>query len=173
MKLKLLAATAIVGSLVAGTADACICPRPDSASKGRDASAAVFEGHVVAIRKSRRSLGKFGRLDDHRIKVHRVWKGRVGRTAIVVSSKYATCGLSLPIGIDFLIYAEEEHGILFTHICTRTGPTMAESAQEDVVNLGKPIRTYSPPCEDVAQSRDRETHPQKGAVQHGVERDGR
>ncbi len=66
------------------------------------------------------------------------WKGDIGDVIQVHSNvDEAFCGVFLPIGTDFLVYAMEDSGVFFANLCSviyAPGPT----GQEHLEWLGEP-----------------------------------
>ena len=140
----ILAASVAAGLLVnVRPAGACTCVPPPPANEALAMSAAVFEGRVISITPSA-SSAIFGPLLRVEIEVLRVWKGKVGRTAIVqTSNSGAACGFFFAAGVSYLVYALDQEQGLQTTLCSRTQPS--DQAAADLAALGP----GQPPATDV------------------------
>jgi hypothetical protein len=115
-------------------ADACKC-KHTSYAKALAAADAVFTGKLVKIDLAAR---KRGEVDEFTFEVTRVYKGKVSRSVIVVST-VSSCGLKtggLKVGKRYLVYAESDDGRLSSRQCRRTRLLSSKAAQSDLAKLG-------------------------------------
>jgi hypothetical protein len=67
--------------------------------------------------------------------VARNWKGSDQSTIVVnTPASSASCGVDFVQGLEYLVYASENEGILQTNLCSRT--TQLGAASEDLAVLG-------------------------------------
>ena len=120
---------------------ACWCRREvvDTETKFRAAvskavkqSNAVFVGEIIEQNRS-----------QLRVKVERVWKGKVGEQLILITHDWQdgdlgsidSCAYSFVVGRKYLIYADKVEGELVASKCSRTLP--ANEAHKDIDELDR------------------------------------
>ena len=135
--------------LLVDSVSACWCRRDvvDTETKFRAAvseavkqSNAVFVGEIVEQNRS-----------QLRVKVEKVWKGKIGEQIILVTHDWQdgdlgsidSCAYSFIVGRKYLIYADKVNGELVTSKCSRTLPT--NEAQQDLHELdrSRPRRSFT------------------------------
>ena len=127
--------------LPAREARACSCQYITDAIAGSDLSVAVFSGRVVALELVPTSNPHF-RPENEDLLVHfevaDIWKGRPDpRTTVRTARALGACGYDFQIGSQYLVYAVQSNGELFTSICSRTD--LLRDAQQDLSELGPPV----------------------------------
>jgi len=95
-------------------------------------SSVVFLGEIIEQKRS-----------QIRIKVERVWKGKIGPEIILTTHNWSdgdvgsidSCTYDFTAGRRYLIYAEKSRGELVTSQCSRTQP--ADKADRDIAELDR------------------------------------
>jgi hypothetical protein len=127
---------------------ACDCAPPEAPPTAFAKADAVFIGTVTRITDLSQvpflhELVRFVHpvLDFHHdllydevvhLKVNHSWKG-VETTYVRIRTEIGGCGEHFAPGNEYLVYAYEQDGILYTHMCTRTRDTV--DAIDDLVYL--------------------------------------
>jgi len=121
--------------VMAGTlparSEACSCSEPEPPPEALAGATAVFTGRILAAEPDG------GNGYAYTIEVHAVWKGPLAATVVVATSEIGMCGLWMPEGSAFLVYALGGETALTTNNCTRSRPL--EFASEDLEALGEPL----------------------------------
>ena len=134
--------------LVGAYSEACSCAGfgPACAETVSPQVSAVFLGTVVSVASSSRlprsldtrelSASLFGDMLDVKLSVQEAYKG-VSSKEVVVSTNRAesACGFPFKTGQQYVVYANEHEGKLFTSICQRTLPV--KSVEKDLEYLRK------------------------------------
>lgn len=119
-----------------GTAEACTCAPPPSATESLGQSDAVFSGKVLKIKriKSNDALAGLWQVEVV-FAVNSSWKGVAKREiSVFTASQSAACGYNFRKGMTYLVYADSSQGKLVTSLCSRT--RRVEDAREDLKELG-------------------------------------
>ena len=89
---------------------------------------AVFVGRVMDVKE-------FGVLGPRhaRLQVLEAFRGVSGNEVVVGTASEVSCGISLPVGATFLVYAWRSENILWTNACSRTN--RLEQAATDLAYL--------------------------------------
>lgn len=135
-KLGVLTAIAGVLALRAAPAQACSCALPGSPTDALAQATAVFEGHVLSIRDDATTRTRF--VD---FQILRAWKGVHADTVVAIATgdNGSSCGIAMPVGSTWLVYANAFEGQLGTGLCSRTAPSADAAA--DFVELGTASET--------------------------------
>lgn len=125
---------------------ACSCMDPPPPLEALAGAAAVFTGEVIGAVPD----GANGY--TYTMRVHAVWKGPATPQVEVATSDVAMCGLMMPAGAEYLVYAYDESGALYTHNCSRSAPV--EFATIDLAELGEPMAVeYTGPSMAMLKAR--------------------
>ncbi|MBX3275435.1 MAG: hypothetical protein KF729_34540 [Sandaracinaceae bacterium] len=120
----------VLAALAPARAAACSC-MAITALQAYEGHTVVFEGRVLEVRSAADPSGA----NVVRFEVVQHWKG-VETEAIEVETgtSSAACGIAFEPGTSWLVYANDDAGVLRTGLCGRT--QRIEDAAEDLATLG-------------------------------------
>ena len=134
----IIAAVSLLGLSQAGDAQACTCRPSPPPTTALGESDAVFAGRVVEVSRGEDPMAALTApmaALTAKFAVSTVWKGEVGETVEVRTPlNSAACGVGFEAGEEWLVYANEQEGVLNATLCSRTSPLRA--ATEDLAALG-------------------------------------
>jgi len=113
-------------SLLIGFAFPCSCLEPPSPEEAYEEADAVFSGQVTNIVEDGSNY-----YYEVSIQTIDVWKGEILDEIIILTETSSdACGYEFQINNEYLIYAYNYNGGVYTNICTRTN--LLEYASEDL-----------------------------------------
>ncbi|QKS46103.1 hypothetical protein HUB94_17935 [Paenibacillus cellulosilyticus] len=121
---------------------ACSCAAYPDLSSELDAKSAVFAGEVTSMDTvSRGDVVSSADPVFVTFEVAKVWKGSIKKETVVRTVRdSASCGYEFSLGQSYLVFANEEDGVIRTGMCTGTQPLNDSSAQQ----LDDIVRSYDP-----------------------------
>ncbi|MCD9025020.1 hypothetical protein [Cohnella silvisoli] len=134
----------LAGSLLKPQAvHACSCAAPESAEKQvrkeLEHKSAIFAGTVVKVTPPRFNIiMSSADLVKVTFKVSRVWKGELGRQAVVYTAmSSASCGIeNFQVGTKYIVSAYKDSKPLETNICDLTKPLASAGAELAILGDG-------------------------------------
>jgi hypothetical protein len=126
-----------VGFGFTGKAYACSC-QEGPRDKDFEASAAVFEGQVIALDPGVNAVGHPGQIRRVDLKVVRTWKGaNTEQVAVFTPISGSECGYAFQVGKSYLIYAiEVKESQLAVSACGRTREISKAGSDIDAMGMG-------------------------------------
>ena len=148
MKPRWLLAIAVLACLwtTEAPAGACSCGESSPPCQATWEAAAVFVGEVLSVQDGDPPPDRRGIIDGSRQVTFRVLEGFRGvstsRVLVFTDGNRSSCGMDFQKGATYLVYAARfMEGSLYTHMCSRTKPVAAASA--DLEYLRGPARVPS------------------------------
>jgi hypothetical protein len=117
-------------------------------------SDAVFEGRVLEIVPNDNGI-------TARLEVVQSWKGvEIERVEVRTAGDSAACGIAFEVGTSWLVYADDENGVLSTGLCSRTA--RIEEAEEDLAALGAGVVPVEVDEDDEVEEPETNEPPARG-----------
>lgn len=134
-------AASLIASSFVSIAHACSCTYTPTVADALIYQEAIFTGRVTEV-----TIGDFGYGEEKRVvfEVQEVWKGAGSMTVTVYTGPNdGLCGSHFDLDVEYLVYADEYQGRLYTHSCSRTG---LKENNPDLEELGPPLITPTLPA---------------------------
>lgn len=138
---------------------ACSCATSPELEEQLDGRSTVFAGKVSSIDTVSRGDGLVSSADPVIVtfEVSKVWKGSLEKETVVRTVRdEASCGYTFSLGNSYLVFADEEDGVIRTGLCSGTQPLNAANSQQ---------------LDDITQSYDPQDD--RGNTNGGGDNDGR
>jgi hypothetical protein len=133
---------------------ACSCATYPELAIELDERSVVFAGDVSSIDTVSRGDGLVSSADPVFVtfEVSKVWKGSLEKETVVRTVRdEASCGYTFALGNSYLVFADEDGGVIRTGLCSGTQPLNDSNAQQ----LDDLIRPYNPQDDDRGDTDNR------------------
>lgn len=122
---------------------ACSCATYPDIKNELDSRSVVFAGEVSSIETVGRNDGLVSSADPVLVtfEVSKVWKGSIEKETVVRTVRdEASCGYTFSLGSSYLVFADEDGGVVRTGLCSGTQPLTDTGVQQ----LDDLVRSYDP-----------------------------
>jgi hypothetical protein len=134
MRIVLALLVSLSSLAIVNSALACSCVEPLPPRDALEVADSVYSGRVLEIVELDEGLD--GYMYAYEMELFASWKGIAEERLILKTTDPAMCGVSLQVGVSYLVYADRTNEVLDANNCSRT--QALKDADEDLEELGKP-----------------------------------